>query len=63
MLTAGGQRQRLVVAGFGMVAHKLVERLAALEALGEYSVTVIGEEPCAAYDRVHLTGWLEHRDS
>ena len=55
-------RRRLVVVGFGMVAYKLVERLAALEALGRYEVTVIGEEPYPAYDRVHLTGWLEHRD-
>ena len=55
-------RRRLVVAGFGMVAYKLVERLAAFEALGLYEVTVIGEEPYPAYDRVHLTGWFEHRD-
>ena len=54
--------RRLVVAGFGMVAFKLVERLAALDALGRHEVTVIGEEPYPAYDRVHLTGWLEHRD-
>ncbi len=56
-------RPRLVVAGFGMVAYKLVERLAALEALGRYDVTVIGEEPHPAYDRIHLSGWLGHRDS
>ncbi len=55
-------RPRLVVAGFGMVAYKLVERLAALEALGRYDVTVIGEEPHPAYDRIHLSGWLGHRD-
>lgn len=55
-------RRRLVVVGFGMVAHKLVERLAALDALGRFEVTVIGEEPYPAYDRVHLTGWFEHRD-
>ena len=63
MRTAGGERQRLVVTGFGMVAHKLVEWLAALDALGHYTVTIIGEEPYAAYNRVHLTGWLEHCDS
>ena len=58
MLTAGGQRQRLVVAGFGMVAHKLVERLVALEALGEYAVTIIGEEPYAASNRVLMISFL-----
>jgi len=58
-----GQGKRLVVAGFGMVAYKLVERLDALGALGRYAVTIIGEEPGPAYDRVHLTEWLNHRDS
>ncbi len=62
-LPAPERRQRLVVAGFGMVAYKLVERLSALEALGRYAVTLIGEEPYLAYDRVRLTGWLDHRDS
>ncbi len=56
------RRQRLVVVGFGMVAYRLIDRLAALEALGQYAVTVIGEEPYPAYNRVHLTGWLEHRE-
>ncbi len=54
--------RRLVVVGFGMVAYKLVERLAALDALTYYEVTVIGEEPYPAYDRAHLTGWLKHRN-
>ena len=62
MLPEAEGRRRLVVAGFGMVAYRLVERLAALDALGRYDVTLIGEEPCPAYDRVHLTGWFEHRD-
>ena len=53
---------RLVVAGFGMVGFKLVERLAALDALWRYDVTVVGEERHPAYDRVRLTEWLDHRD-
>ncbi len=57
-LPAPEKRQRLVVARFGMVAYKFVERLAALEALERYAVTVIGEKPHLAYDRVRLTGWL-----
>ena len=61
-LAVAERRQRLVVAGFGMVAYKLVERLAALGALGGYAVIIIGEEPYPAFDRVHLTGWLDHRD-
>ncbi len=59
---ARGRRARLVVVGFGMVAYRLLERLAALDALRRYDVTVIGEEPHPAYDRVRLTGWLDHRD-
>ena len=54
---------RLVVAGFGMVAHKLVDRLAALGALNRFAVTVVGEEPYPAYDRVRLTEWLDHGDT
>ena len=52
-----------MVAGFGMVGHKLVERLAALGAIWRYDVTILGEEPHAAYDRVRLTEWLDHRDA
>ena len=56
-------RERLVVVGFGMVGFRLVERLDGLGVLGSFAVTVIGEEPRPAYDRVRLTEWLEHRDS
>ena len=52
-----------MVAGFGMVGHKLIERLAALGAIWRYDVTVIGEEPHPAYDRVRLTEWLDHRNA
>ena len=57
------KRELLVVVGFGMAAHKLLERLAAHGALGDYEVKVIGEEPYPAYNRVRLTEWLEHGDS
>ena len=60
---ASSRRARLVVVGFGMVGYKLLERLAALDALRRYDVTVIGEEAYPAYDRLRLTGWLEHRDA
>ena len=54
---------RLVVAGFGLAGYKLVARLAALGVAGRYDVTVVGEEPHPAYDRVRLTEWLDHRDT
>ena len=60
---SGRSPARLVVTGFGMVGYKLVERLAALDALWRYDVTVVGEEPHPAYDRVRLTEWLDHRDA
>ncbi len=43
----------VIVIGHGMVGHKFVESLAA--AAPHVHITVIGEEPRAAYDRVHLS--------
>ncbi|MGU7778535.1 nitrite reductase large subunit NirB [Burkholderia sp. PU8-34] len=45
---------KLIVIGHGMVGHKLLECVAA-DAAGALQVTVLGEEPRAAYDRVHLS--------
>jgi len=44
----------IVVIGHGMVGHKFVETLAA-SADSDLRVTILGEEPRAAYDRVHLS--------
>jgi len=44
----------IVVIGHGMVGHKFVETLAA-SANSDLRVTILGEEPRAAYDRVHLS--------
>jgi nitrite reductase (NADH) large subunit len=48
-------RKRLVVIGNGMVGHKLLERLIATGAAAAWEVTVLGEEPRTAYDRVNLS--------
>ena len=45
---------RLVVVGNGMVGHKLLEELAALQP-PDLEITVLGEETRPAYDRVHLS--------
>ena len=45
---------RLVVVGNGMVGHKLLEELAALQP-PDLDITVLGEETRPAYDRVHLS--------
>ncbi|NUR90027.1 MAG: nitrite reductase large subunit [Nonomuraea sp.] len=47
---------RLVVVGYGPAAHRLVTALEARGYAG--SVTVLGEEPRPAYDRVALTSYL-----
>ncbi len=49
------RRMRIVVVGYGMVAHRF------LEALGDtsHSVTVLAEESRNAYDRVRLTSWFD----
>jgi nitrite reductase (NADH) large subunit len=46
---------RLVVVGHGMVGHRLLEELVALGAHERWAVTVFGEEPVVAYDRVRLS--------
>ena len=54
-------QQRLVVVGNGMVGHRFVQELLALHpdlpAAG-LAVTVLGEEPRPAYDRVHLSSFF-----
>jgi len=45
---------KIIVVGHGMVGHKLVEALAET-GLERIEITILGEEPRAAYDRVHLS--------
>ncbi|GAA0210079.1 nitrite reductase large subunit NirB [Actinomadura nitritigenes] len=52
----------LVVVGHGPASHRLVEALRERDAAGTWTVTVIGEEPRTAYDRVALTTHLEGAD-
>lgn len=47
------EKTKVVVVGNGMVGHHFVETLAATE--NNVAITVIGEEPRPAYDRVHLS--------
>ncbi len=57
--SAPGSRERLVVVGFGIAAYRFIERLTALGAHDRYDITVIGEEPDPAYNRVRLSEWLD----
>ena len=56
---------RLVVVGNGMVGHRCLEILAdrAAAGPGPFEVTVIGEEPRAAYDRVGLSTFFDGRSA
>jgi len=49
----------LVVAGHGMVAHRLVEAVRAEDPQGTWRVVVLAEEPRPAYDRVALTSYVD----
>ncbi len=47
---------RIVVVGNGMVGYKFCEKLLSRKKDGQdFTITVFGEEPRAAYDRVHLS--------
>src|SRR5437762_2848629 len=54
--------ERLVVVGNGMVSHRFLELVAARAARNAgacFEVTVVGEEPRLAYDRVGLPTFFE----
>ncbi|PHH88507.1 hypothetical protein CDD83_7445 [Cordyceps sp. RAO-2017] len=55
--------KKIVVVGLGMVGIAFIEKLLKYDARArEYSVTVLGEEPHLAYNRVGLTSFFQHRD-
>ncbi|KAI5464664.1 hypothetical protein BGZ63DRAFT_401589 [Mariannaea sp. PMI_226] len=55
-------QKRLVVVGLGMVGISFIEKLLKYDAKSrEYNITVLGEEPYLAYNRVGLTSFFEHR--
>lgn len=56
-------RTRLVVIGYGMVGHRLLEELADKAAPGQFEITVFCEEPRVAYDRVHLSAYFSHHNA
>jgi nitrite reductase (NADH) large subunit len=51
-------KKRLVVIGNGMVGHRFCEKLIAFDTTHEYTITVLGEEPRVAYDRVNLSAYF-----
>ncbi|MFE9256703.1 NAD(P)/FAD-dependent oxidoreductase [Streptomyces sp. NPDC006879] len=51
-------RKTLVVVGYGMVGHRLVEEIRAGDTSGHWRVVVAAEEPRPAYDRVALSSYV-----
>ena len=54
-------RPTIVVIGNGMVGHKLCEKL--LKKSSHFNIVVFGEEPRAAYDRVHLSEFFSGKSA
>jgi nitrite reductase (NADH) large subunit len=53
----------LLVIGNGMVGHRFCEKLVDYDQDHGFRVTVLGEEPRPAYDRVHLTEFFQDRSA
>ncbi|PRX44200.1 nitrite reductase (NADH) large subunit [Prauserella shujinwangii] len=53
----------VVVAGHGMVAHRLVEAIRSEDTDGQWRIVVLGEERRPAYDRVALTSYVDGWDA
>jgi nitrite reductase (NADH) large subunit len=57
-----GAQAKLVVIGNGMVGQRFLEQLVDA-AQGRFEITVLGEEPRPAYDRVHLTSFFSAKSA
>ncbi|SEQ55681.1 nitrite reductase (NADH) large subunit [Hyunsoonleella jejuensis] len=55
--------QHIIVVGNGMVGYKFCEKFVAQEAFKDFKITVFGEEPRPAYDRVHLSEFFESQNA
>ena len=54
-------QKTVVVIGNGMVGHRFCERLVEFDTKREFKIVTFCEEPRAAYDRMNLTKFFEHR--
>ncbi|HZP53806.1 nitrite reductase large subunit NirB [Actinocrinis sp.] len=56
--------RQIVIVGYGMVGHRCAELLAerAANSATPVQITVLGEEPREAYDRVHLSALFDGKD-
>jgi len=55
--------KHIIVVGNGMVGYKFCEKFVAQEQSKDFKITVFGEEPRPAYDRVHLSEFFESQNA
>lgn len=55
--------QHIIVVGNGMVGYKFCEKFVEKSESKDFKITVFGEEPRPAYDRVHLSEFFENQDA
>ena len=55
--------KKIIVVGNGMVGYKFCKKFVAQEQSKNFEITVFGEEPRPAYDRVHLSEFFENQDA
>ncbi|WP_299682177.1 nitrite reductase large subunit NirB [uncultured Tenacibaculum sp.] len=55
--------KHIIVVGNGMVGYKFCEKFIQKPNAKNYKITVFGEEPRPAYDRVHLSEFFENKDA
>lgn len=56
-------KPHLVVIGNGMVGHHFIEQMIVQGGHDAFSITVFGEEPYLAYDRVHLSEYFTGKNA
>lgn len=55
--------KKLIVIGNGMVGYKFCEKLVNSDRSDEFDITVFGEESRPAYDRVHLSEYMDTKSA
>ncbi|SFD04221.1 nitrite reductase large subunit NirB [Algibacter pectinivorans] len=55
--------KHIIVVGNGMVGYKFCEKFVQKSEFKNFKITVFGEEPRPAYDRVHLSEFFENQDA
>lgn len=55
--------QKIIVVGNGMVGYKFCEKFVSKSNRKQFKITVFGEEPRPAYDRVHLSEFFGTKDA